>query len=242
MARRSPVRRLASPREAMRRRWFDGQAWPSSRRPRGRSLPVRWSGHAVESGPARRRAPHGPAPVAGGRAPRQRRVAAAPCGGGGRRLTWPSASWRSIPPARVRTSAGAPRRSTSWWAPTGGLARPPHLPGHRTPPPPHHGRGAGSRPASRRCRALHAGPLRYMWLFPGATTWASDLRPAASMPTRDMIGRLEARSRARSPPYTTPTRSGMPTPSPRRRRPPSILELSGERGALVGDAAGVADP
>lgn len=84
----------------------------------------------------------------------------------------------------------------------------------------------------------------YLWLFPRPDHVGVGIcAPLSSLPTRDMIGRLEAEV-ARSFPALVELEGGryahtIPSPS---ADPRSILEIAGERWALVGDAAALADP
>jgi flavin-dependent dehydrogenase len=85
----------------------------------------------------------------------------------------------------------------------------------------------------------------YLWLFPRPDHVGVGIcAPLASVPTRVLLGRLErevARSfpaLARGPEGTTYAHT-IPSPS---ADPASIAEIAGERWALVGDAAALADP
>ena len=127
-----------------------------------------------------------------------------------------------------------------------GLSRAPHVPRPHAAGAPDHGRGlvrAGRRrpwsSASRPASPATCGSSR------APTTSASaSARRSASVPTRDAAGRgSRPRSRAPSRPSPIPTRERyahtIPSPS---ADPRSILEIAGERWALVGDAAALADP
>lgn len=84
----------------------------------------------------------------------------------------------------------------------------------------------------------------YLWLFPRPDHVGVGIcAPLRSTPTRDMLRRLEGEV-ARHFPALLDDEAGkyahtIPSPS---RDPRSILEIGGERFALVGDAAGLADP
>lgn len=88
----------------------------------------------------------------------------------------------------------------------------------------------------------------YMWLFPRRDHVGVGIcAPLGSVPTRSMLGRLEAEVARAFPAFTDPDAERyahtIPSPSP---DPHSILELAGAgaggRWALVGDAAALADP
>lgn len=84
----------------------------------------------------------------------------------------------------------------------------------------------------------------YMWLFPRRDhVGVGVCAPLGSLPTRDMVGRLEAEVARSFPALTDPDaeRYAHTIPSP-SADPRSILEIAGERWALVGDAAALADP
>ncbi len=84
----------------------------------------------------------------------------------------------------------------------------------------------------------------YLWLFPRRDHVGLGIcAPLASVPTRDMLTRLENEA-ARHFPALVDDEAGryahtIPSPS---ADPQSILEVAGERWALVGDAAAFADP
>jgi flavin-dependent dehydrogenase len=84
----------------------------------------------------------------------------------------------------------------------------------------------------------------YLWLFPRPDHVGVGIcAPLAAIPTRDLVGRLEAEA-ARHFPALLETDGGryahtIPSPS---AEPSSILEIAGARWALVGDAASLADP
>jgi flavin-dependent dehydrogenase len=84
----------------------------------------------------------------------------------------------------------------------------------------------------------------YLWLFPRPDHVGVGIcAPLAAVPTKDLVGRLEAEV-ARHFPALLETEGGryahtIPSPS---ADPASILEIAGERWALVGDAAALADP
>jgi menaquinone-9 beta-reductase len=84
----------------------------------------------------------------------------------------------------------------------------------------------------------------YLWLFPREGHVAVGIAgPLAAPPTRDLVARLE-REVARHYPALVEDDAGryahtIPSPS---ADPRSILEVAGERWALVGDAAALADP
>jgi flavin-dependent dehydrogenase len=85
----------------------------------------------------------------------------------------------------------------------------------------------------------------YLWLFPRPDHVGVGIcAPLAAVPTRELLGRLE-REVARSFPALAHDPGGgtyahtIPSPS---ADPASITEIAGERWALVGDAAALADP
>ncbi len=84
----------------------------------------------------------------------------------------------------------------------------------------------------------------YLWLFPRPDHVGVGIcAPLAAVPTKELVDRLEA-TVARHFPALLETEGGryahtIPSPSP---DPASILEIAGERWALVGDAAALADP
>ena len=84
----------------------------------------------------------------------------------------------------------------------------------------------------------------YLWMFPRPDHVGVGIcAPLASVPTRDMLTRLEAEA-ARHFPALVDDEAGryahtIPSPS---ADPQSILEIAGARWALVGDAAALADP
>jgi len=84
----------------------------------------------------------------------------------------------------------------------------------------------------------------YMWLFPRRDHVGVGIcAPLGAVPTRSMIGRLEAEVARVFPAFTDPDaeRYAHTIPSP-SADPSSILEIAGDRWALVGDAAALADP
>lgn len=84
----------------------------------------------------------------------------------------------------------------------------------------------------------------YMWLFPRRDHVGVGIcAPLGSVPTRSMLGRLEAEIARAFPAFTDADaeRYAHTIPSP-STDPHSFLELAGERWALVGDAAALADP
>jgi flavin-dependent dehydrogenase len=89
-----------------------------------------------------------------------------------------------------------------------------------------------------------SGLAGYMWLFPRPDHVGVGIcAPLAALPTRELIGRLEAEV-ARSFPALVEVEGGryahtIPSPT---ADPRSLLEIAGERWALVGDAAALADP
>ena len=84
----------------------------------------------------------------------------------------------------------------------------------------------------------------YMWLFPRRDHVGVGIcAPLGSVPTRELMGRLEAEVARSFPAFTEvdAERYAHTIPSP-SADPHSILELAGDRWALVGDAAALADP
>ena len=84
----------------------------------------------------------------------------------------------------------------------------------------------------------------YMWLFPRRDHVGVGIcAPLGAVPTRAMLGRLEAEVARAFPAFTDPDaeRYAHTIPSPSADAH-SVLELAGERWALVGDAAALADP
>jgi flavin-dependent dehydrogenase len=84
----------------------------------------------------------------------------------------------------------------------------------------------------------------YLWVFPRLDHVGVGIcAPLGAVPTRSLLGRLEAEVARAFPAFTDPDaeRYGHTIPSP-SADPRSILELAGERWALVGDAAALADP
>ena len=84
----------------------------------------------------------------------------------------------------------------------------------------------------------------YLWLFPRRDHVGVGIcAPLGAVPTRSLLGRLEAEVARAFPAFTDPDaeRYAHTIPSP-SADPRSILELAGERWALVGDAAALADP
>jgi flavin-dependent dehydrogenase len=84
----------------------------------------------------------------------------------------------------------------------------------------------------------------YMWLFPRRDHVGVGIcAPLGSVPTRAMLGRLEAEVARAFPAFTDPDaeRYAHTIPSP-SADPQSMLEIAGGRWALVGDAAALADP
>ena len=84
----------------------------------------------------------------------------------------------------------------------------------------------------------------YMWLFPRRDHVGVGIcAPLGAVPTRSMIGRLEAEVARVFPAFTDPDaeRYAHTIPSP-SADPSSILEIAGDRWALVGDAGALADP
>jgi flavin-dependent dehydrogenase len=84
----------------------------------------------------------------------------------------------------------------------------------------------------------------YMWLFPRRDHVGVGIcAPLGSVPTRSMLGRLEAEVARAFPAFTDPdaARYAHTIPSP-SADPSSVLEIAGARWALVGDAAALADP
>jgi flavin-dependent dehydrogenase len=85
----------------------------------------------------------------------------------------------------------------------------------------------------------------YLWLFPRPDHVGVGIcAPLAAVPTQQLLAVLE-RETARSFPALAPDADSgryahtIPSPS---SRPESILEIAGDRWALVGDAAALADP
>src|SRR5439155_17692689 len=88
------------------------------------------------------------------------------------------------------------------------------------------------------------GLVGYLWLFPRRDHVGVGIcAPLRSVPTRDLVGRLQAEVARSFPAFTDPDASlyahAIPSPS---ADPRSILEIAGARWALVGDAAALADP
>ena len=84
----------------------------------------------------------------------------------------------------------------------------------------------------------------YMWLFPRRDHVGVGIcAPLGAVPTRSMIGRLEAEVARVFPAFTDPDaeRYAHTIPSP-SADPSSVLEIAGDRWALVGDAGALADP
>jgi flavin-dependent dehydrogenase len=84
----------------------------------------------------------------------------------------------------------------------------------------------------------------YMWLFPRRDHVGVGIcAPLGSVPTRAMLGRLEAEVARAFPAFGDfdAERYAHTIPSP-SADPRSILEIAGDRWALVGDAAALADP
>jgi flavin-dependent dehydrogenase len=84
----------------------------------------------------------------------------------------------------------------------------------------------------------------YLWLFPRPDHVGVGIcAPLGTVPTRTLLGRLEAEVARTFPAFTDldTERYAHTIPSP-SADPHSILELAGERWALVGDAAALADP
>ena len=88
------------------------------------------------------------------------------------------------------------------------------------------------------------GVAGYLWLFPRRDhVGVGACAPLASIPTRDLLERLRSEV-SRAFPAMTDEEAGVyahtiPSPS---ADPLSILEIAGERWALLGDAAALADP
>ncbi len=84
----------------------------------------------------------------------------------------------------------------------------------------------------------------YLWLFPRPDHVGVGIcAPLAAVPTKELLARLESEA-ARHFPALLESEGGryahtIPSPSP---DPASILEIAGERWALLGDAAALADP
>lgn len=84
----------------------------------------------------------------------------------------------------------------------------------------------------------------YLWLFPRPDHVGVGIAaPLASVPTRDLVARLEAEVARSFPALADPLarRYAHTIPSP-SADPASILEIAGPRWALVGDAGALADP
>jgi flavin-dependent dehydrogenase len=84
----------------------------------------------------------------------------------------------------------------------------------------------------------------YLWLFPRPDHVGVGIcAPLASLPTRDLLERLESEAARWFPALLEPEggRYAHTIPSP-SADPRSILEIAGRRWALVGDAAALADP
>jgi geranylgeranyl diphosphate/geranylgeranyl-bacteriochlorophyllide a reductase len=84
----------------------------------------------------------------------------------------------------------------------------------------------------------------YLWLFPRLDHVGVGIcAPLGSVPTRDMLGRLEAEAIRHFPALVDDEagRYAHTIPSP-TADPASILEIAGQRWALIGDAAALADP
>jgi flavin-dependent dehydrogenase len=84
----------------------------------------------------------------------------------------------------------------------------------------------------------------YLWLFPRPDhTGVGIAAPLASVPTRELVARLEAEVARSFPALADPDarRYAHTIPSP-SADPASILEIAGRHWALVGDAAALADP
>ena len=84
----------------------------------------------------------------------------------------------------------------------------------------------------------------YLWLFPRPDHVGVGIcAPLGSVPTRSLFDRLEAETARDYPALAEPPRGRyahtIPSPS---TDPATILEIAGERWALVGDAAALADP
>jgi flavin-dependent dehydrogenase len=84
----------------------------------------------------------------------------------------------------------------------------------------------------------------YLWLFPRPDHVGVGIAaPLASVPTRELLARLESEVARHFPALLEPEGGRyahtIPCPSP---DPASILEIAGLRWALVGDAAALADP
>jgi flavin-dependent dehydrogenase len=85
----------------------------------------------------------------------------------------------------------------------------------------------------------------YLWLFPRPDHVGVGIcAPLAAVPTRDLVARLEKEVARSFPALTADEDAGryahtIPSPS---ADPSSIREIAGERWALVGDAAALADP
>jgi flavin-dependent dehydrogenase len=84
----------------------------------------------------------------------------------------------------------------------------------------------------------------YMWLFPRRDHVGVGIcAPLGAVPTRVLMGRLEAEVARAYPAFSDfdAERYAHTIPSP-SADPRSILEIAGDRWALVGDAAALADP
>jgi flavin-dependent dehydrogenase len=84
----------------------------------------------------------------------------------------------------------------------------------------------------------------YLWLFPRPNHVGVGIcAPLASVPTRDLLERLESEASRWFPALLDPEggRYAHTIPSP-SRDPRSIREIAGKRWALVGDAGALADP
>jgi geranylgeranyl diphosphate/geranylgeranyl-bacteriochlorophyllide a reductase len=84
----------------------------------------------------------------------------------------------------------------------------------------------------------------YMWLFPRRDHVGVGIcAPLGAVPTRSMLVRLETEVHRAFPAFTDPDaqRYAHTIPSP-STDPASILEIAGDRWALVGDAGALADP
>jgi len=84
----------------------------------------------------------------------------------------------------------------------------------------------------------------YLWVFPRLDHVEVGIcAPLGRVPTRDLLARLDGEAERSFPQLAPASRSRqahtIPCPT---RDPASILEIAGERWALVGDAAALADP
>jgi len=84
----------------------------------------------------------------------------------------------------------------------------------------------------------------YLWVFPRPDHVEVGIcAPLGLVPTRELLARLDREAARSFPQLAPPSRSRqahtIPYPT---SDPASILEIAGERWALVGDAAGLADP